>query len=411
MSPTELERPLQADALREIERSLYGKLKAYRLSDSFVERCGEDAVQKGWIEYLRAVEEGVEVDNRDAFIVQAAFRRAVDELRREARQSDGAAVEAILESGRLAAPPSEELAVERLAAEELYEAIETLPAEERQALSLHYFEQLSDRRSAEVLYCSERTFRRRLAKALSDLGHRLGVPAPEPGSELAIEIGLAAWAGLRGANVALSHGLLEQLATVADAARQAATWAVDRIRDLTARLFAGGASERIAEIAGGPAGRAGGACTGALALCVLTGVVGPGAGGVDVIGSHDRPQRPKMAQQSSSRPRSPTSARSEAPRPVATDGAGPTRARSGTRRTSTAGRRRREARQVKAQTDGLARAGSESTTAPTSPAVPVSTSRAKEPTETSSAPSGGGSSTTGASEEEAQAKQQFGAFK
>lgn len=286
MGQTELERPLQAEALREIERSLYGKLKAHRLADSFVERVGEDAVQKGWIEYLRAVGEGVEVENRDAFIVQAAFLRAVDELRREARQADGAALEAILESGGLAAPASDELAIEHLAVEELHQAIETLPAEERQALSLHYFEQLSDQRGAEILYCSERTFRRRVEKALRMLGYRLGVPAPEPGSELAIEIGLVAWVSLSGARVVPAGRLLDQLIAVGDSVRSAMASAFDRGREAAARLLTSGASEGVGAAASGPLGKAaGGVCAGALAACALTGVIGPGVGGVDLVGS------------------------------------------------------------------------------------------------------------------------------
>src|SRR5262249_51814684 len=119
MSQVELERPLEARALREIERSLHGKLRAYRLPPSFIERCGEDALQKAVVEYLRAVKEGIRVENRDAFIVRTAFCRAIDELRREIRQADAAGVEAFLEAGRFAAPPSEEIAVEHLAAEEL----------------------------------------------------------------------------------------------------------------------------------------------------------------------------------------------------------------------------------------------------------------------------------------------------
>jgi RNA polymerase sigma factor (sigma-70 family) len=269
MRQTELKPTLRAEALGEIERSLYGKLKAHRLSDSFIERCAEEAVQQGLIEYLRALGEGVEVANRDAFAVRAAFCRAIDEFRREARQADSAAVEAILESGRLAAPATEEIAIEYLAAEELHEAIDTLPAEKRQALSLHYFEQLSDRRSAEILYCSERTFRRVLAKALGDLSRRLGVPAPEPGSNLAIEVGLVAWVSLRGGQVAISHGPFEQLAGGIDGARDGASWLLERLRDLATRLTASGASEKIGAVASGPAGKVAGGCLGAAALCVL----------------------------------------------------------------------------------------------------------------------------------------------
>ena len=88
MNKAELERPLEAEALREIERSLYGKLKAHRLSDSFIERCSAGSgAKRGLVQYLRAVEEGTEIDNRDAFVVRAAYWWAIDELRREARQA------------------------------------------------------------------------------------------------------------------------------------------------------------------------------------------------------------------------------------------------------------------------------------------------------------------------------------
>ena len=71
MGPIELDQPLQAEALREIECSLYGKLRAHHLSEAFIERCGEDALQKGLIEYFRAVKDGRQIDNRDAFVVKA----------------------------------------------------------------------------------------------------------------------------------------------------------------------------------------------------------------------------------------------------------------------------------------------------------------------------------------------------
>jgi RNA polymerase sigma factor (sigma-70 family) len=406
MRQTELEPPLQAEALEEIERSLYSKLKAHRLSDSFIERCSEEAVQMGLVEYLRAIEEGVRVDNRDAFVVRAAFCRAIDELRREARLSDSAAVEAALESPRFAAPATEEIAIEDLAAAELHEAIETLSAEKRQALSLHYFDRLSDQRSAEILYCSERTFRRLLAKALGDLSRRLGVPAPEPGSKLAIEVGLVAWVSLRGARVAISHGPIEHLAGVIDGVRDGASWPIERLRDLATRLTASGASEKIGAVASGPAGKVAGGCLGAAALCVLGGVVGPavvGNGGGHT-GSHDRARAVRVATKA---PPGQIATPSAAP-PVAAPAAprSPAAARSKRRRRARQGRvvQRAERRQVEAQTSGIARAGSESssgTTAGSAAATETETVTVAPPS--SSAPA--------SSSEAAQAERQFGAFK
>ncbi len=410
MSPNELERPLEAGALREIERSLHGKLKAHRLSDSFIARYGEEALQEGLVEYFRAVRNGQEIDNRDAFVVNAAFFRAIDKLRREARQSDSSAVEMVLESGRLAAPASDELAIEHLAAEELHKAIGTLPAEERQVLSLHYFKQLTDKQSAEILYCSERTFRRRLAKALGDLSRRLGAPAPEPGSELAIEVGLAAWVSIAGAKVVPATGLIDQAVAAADTTLHLPMRLLGRGRDFAARLLASDASEKVTVLAGGPAVRAGGACAGAIALCLVTGAVGPGVGGLDIGAEHGRPHQahnattrnPAASPGTKSRP--PIAPEAASPRPSADKGSEQTATPSP--ETARASKREREARQVRRQADGLARVESESTPAPAPP--PVSTPSTSEQTETAAAPPSGPSQH---SEEEAQAEQQFGAFK
>lgn len=411
MSPTELERPLEAGALREIERSLYGKLKAHRLSDSFIARCGEEALQEGLVEYFRAVKNGQEIDNRDAFVVKAAFFRAIDKLRREARESDSAAAEALLERGRFATPASDEVAIEHLAAEELHKAIGTLGAEERQALRLHYFEQLSNEKSAEILYCSERTFRRRLTKALDDLSRRLGVPVPEPDSELAIEVGLAAWVSLAGAKVVPANGLIDHAAAAIDATLHLPASILGRARDLTARLLASDASEKVTALAGGPAARAGGAfCTGALALCLVTGAVGPGIGGLDIGGEHSRTKTQNAA------PRHPLA--KDASRPTAASEVQPPQSASGNsfgqaatgsgEKTIRPSQVQRDRHQVKQQTRSLARVGNESTSS-SPPTPPVSaSSTSTEQTEASAAPASRNSSESGGA---AQAKQQFGAFK
>lgn len=405
MSQVELEQPLQEEVLREIERSLYGKLKAHRLPDSFIERCSEDAIQKGFLEYLRAREEGTEIENRNAFVVRAAFFRAIDELRRESHEADGTAVDLLIDNGRHAAPPSEELAVERLEAEELRGAIASLPAEERQILVLHYFEELSDRRGAELLYCSERTYRRRLKRALADVGRRLGVPVPEPSSELAIEIGLAAWTTLGGAQVALAHGPIDQLIGALDGVRDGLGWLTGRLRDPVARLSANGAGEKASVLASGPAGKIVGGCAGAAVVCLLGGVVGPGIGGPAsslLYGQHSPAAKHRAANKSTppvpTRPQSFAAAQGPAPIAPAAQPTGASRAQQ--KRTA----RRSEQRQLAEQASGIARVEQESSTY----SAPPSESAAGS--ESASAPpaSGGSEASSG---EEAQAQQQFGAFK
>jgi len=259
-----------------MERDLRARLRAHRLSQSFIDRNAEDALQRGVVEYLRAREAGTEIREPAGFVLQAAFRRAIDELRREARAAEGVDVERLLDEAGHAQPSAEEIAVDDIAASELRKAIDVLPAEERQALCLHYFEELSAARSAKLLYCSERTFRRRLRKALGDLAELLGAPAPEPGSHRGLEIGLAAWAGLRGGQVVVSSSPLDHIAGPLESLPSLPGRILDRLRGTGAEVAASEAPERVGAIAAGPAGKVIGGCAGAALVCALSGVVGPG---------------------------------------------------------------------------------------------------------------------------------------
>lgn len=293
MSTSELDR-LEADALREVERDLRCRLREYGLSAAFVDRAAEDAAQRGWEEYLRARAAGELIESQRGFVISRGFRRAIDELRREARRADGAALDAIIDRGAIAdnEPTTEEAAFDNVRAQELREAVGQLSPEDQRVLSLHYFEELSTEASAAALFFSERTYRRRLKAALRRLARVLGAPVPEPGSELAIEIGVVAWVSLRGAEVVLSRGPLDQIIGVAEAVHDRLVWVADRARDFAGRTGGSGGSERIIALASSGPGRAVGTC---LAACLLA-VGGAELAGVGVGGkSHhaDRPAAPR----------------------------------------------------------------------------------------------------------------------
>ncbi|MFT3866774.1 MAG: sigma-70 family RNA polymerase sigma factor [Solirubrobacterales bacterium] len=278
MAQRQVTRPFDGDTLAEIGRGLHGRLRAHHVSERFIDRHLEDAVQKGVIEYLRVRADGVEVREPEGFVAEAAFRRALDEVRRESRRADGTALEEILETGRRATAAAEEVAIDNLESRKLQDAIDALPAEQRQVLVLHYFEELDQRHAAERLYMSERTFRRRLRRTLADLAHLLGSPAPDPGSHHGLEVGLAAWAGLGGGRVVASTGIAGHLASLLDFAHRAPARVVDRVRGPGTRLVASEAPERLGAVAGGPVGKVIGGCAGAAIVCALSGVVGPGVG-------------------------------------------------------------------------------------------------------------------------------------
>jgi RNA polymerase sigma factor (sigma-70 family) len=282
----EKERSLDADQLRAISAALPGKLRAHQFSETFIDRYAEELVQQGLAEYARACEQGQVIDNPGGWIVNTAFRRAIDQLRREGREATAPlAVEAALEvTDGTSAPPDEE-AIRHIEAEQLHRAIRKLSVPQRQALSLYYFEERSTREGADALGWSEPTFRRRRDSALRALRERFGVikPMPQQGDRTAIEVGLAAWLSLAGAQGHASR-VTDQLVAIANSVRGGVTGLADRARDFAGRLLSSGGGEGIVNAASGPVGKTAGVCgaAAAAAMCV-TGVIGPGVGGIDLL--------------------------------------------------------------------------------------------------------------------------------
>jgi RNA polymerase sigma factor (sigma-70 family) len=275
---------IDAQSLAEIERSLHGKLRAHRLSEAFIARASEDAIGQSLTEYVGALRRGKRIENPNGWIVNTAWRRALNQLRREVRHVDRDGAELAMESEGDGATVEEE-AIGRTQVGELREAIGVLSAQERQALSLYYFEERTTREAAKLLGCGEGTFRRRRDAALSMLRERLGITAPETGDELAIEIGLLAWLSLsKGARVPPTRAPIDQITAAASRLHHGISGLLGRGRDLLARLLSSNAGEGIGAAASGPLGKTAGVCAGALTACALTGVIGPGVGGVNLVG-------------------------------------------------------------------------------------------------------------------------------
>lgn len=402
MKSEERERsPLEGNALREIELSVRGKLRAHHLSEAFIERCGEEAIQRGVAEYLAAQSRGASIEHRDAFIVDVAFKRAMDELRREARHSNQAGFDMIVDSLAAASPATEEVAIETLQVEQMRQAIGTLRPEDRQVLSLFYFEERSAVEIAEFLHLSERSFRRRLRRATERLARKLGVGPLEPGSTLAIEVGFLSWVSLGGARVAVARGHFDQVVGAFEGVHQ---WA--------GRLFATGDGERFTVLISGPGGKLASACAGAAVVCVLGGVVGSGVNGItgqDPKAEHLHKSQTDQAATQKTLGLAPFFAHKPEQPPVHLPNAsGSSQAH---RETGSPARRRAQAReaeksQVERQTSGIARATEESSTSRSE--ATESSSETVEP-EAVVTPPPSSSSESGA--EAAQAKQEFGAFK
>ncbi len=303
---------------------MHGKLRAHRLSEAFIDRAGEDAIGQSLVEYLGALRRGQQIENPNGWIVNTAYRRALNLLRREVRHVDRDGAELAIESEGDGTTVEEE-AIGRTQVGELREAIGVLSAQERQALSLYYFEERTTREAAKLLGCGEGTFRRRRDAALSMLRERLGIAIPKTGDELAIEVGLLAWLSLaKGARVPPTRAPIDQILASTSELRHNIGGLFGRGRDLLARLLSSSAGEGIGAAASGPLGRTAGVCAGALTACALTGVIGPGVGGVNLVGGGQQ-STPKVhrtaagqalhqpASATHSRVSTPTSTRRETP--------------------------------------------------------------------------------------------------
>jgi hypothetical protein len=203
------------------------------------------------------------------------------------------------------------------------------------------------------------------SRALTALAERLGVSAPEPDSEFAFEIGLAAWASIGGARVAIAHGPLKGFVAILDRGRDGMAWMLARLRDPMVRADASGVTDRVGALASGPAGKVLGGCAAAALACTLGGVIGPGISSRDAGGATERPART-----AESRSQSPADAASET---LATSRSGesqpapehaPPEAQHQDRRQLKKARQRLEQGQVERQASGIARAAADSAAAP-----------------------------------------------
>jgi len=269
--------------LREVKRSLRAKLRARHFDESFIDRSTDDALAQALVEFAQAVADSKEIPNPGGWIVQTAFWRAIDQLRREEREAPGAFTSEPPSAIELADPGLEDVALENVAAEALHAAVASLPIRHQQALRSYYFLELSTREAAENLRLSEPTFRRRLKAAMKSLRQRFEVGDLNQGDGLAIEIGLAASVGLS-AKGHYAGSIGDQVVAAADSARNA-------LRDLAAQFgwSADAASTPVAPALGRAATQG---CAAAVSACLAVGAATGGEKLAErIFNTPDRPSQ------------------------------------------------------------------------------------------------------------------------
>jgi len=291
---------LDADSFEAICFAVSEKLRhEYRQSKTWAVETADEMVDQAYIEYAEKSEaEQDEVRSLAGLLITTAVRRSLDKARKEGREIFGEGAQAVIDNAEDQTPSTEVLAVRGIEAAELYEAVQGLHHEQREALSLLYWGGFTTREAAERMGVGTMTVCRRRDDAMDSLRAFFGLDADDPtlDKHLGKEAGFSAWAGLMvgGGGHALSSAA-EQIVAGADTTRHGvyAVWhgftgTVGRARDLALRVFSSGGGEGVGGAissgsAGGLAKLALYACRGAVGTaavyCAAGAVgVGPGAG-------------------------------------------------------------------------------------------------------------------------------------
>ena len=271
---------LKQSELEEARLGFIQFLRRKRFSPQFIASHGDDLFATAALEYSRKVAEGEEIDSPAGWLITCAWRRTKSLLEAQGRSPQIVSTdkaEAIEdEMGR--SPEDVTLDEDRL--RKVQEAVDQLTVEERRLLELAYFEGMAVREAARELHWHPSKAQRCHEAARKHLHQLLGVDSLD---ELEIIVGLAAYISL--AEKGSSPHLPAGVEAVADTVGRAIGHGWARAQELARRLpFGGGAEPSATAALGGSAGRAAGVCATAALACLASGVVGPGVGGVNLIG-------------------------------------------------------------------------------------------------------------------------------
>lgn len=355
-------------------------LRRKRFSPQFIASHGDDLFATASLEYSRKLAEGVEVKNPAGFLITCGWRRTKSLLEAGARTPQIVSTDkADSIEDELGRNP-EEVTLDEDRLRKVQEAVDQLTVEERQLLELAYFEGMPVREAARELRWHPSKAQRCHEAARRHLHQLLGVDSLD---ELEIIVGLAAYISL--AERSPRPHLPAGIEAVADTIGRSLDAAWARAQDLARRLPLGGGAEPSTTAALGSAGRAAGVCATAALACVASGVVGPGVGGVDLIGGGE-PANPPTAKHRhlAATPRIARLTRTQAnqptphtvpapePKPAGPTSGGEKRTAGGTAAASTE-RKRRATQAVQSQSLESAAEGPETASAPVE-SGPVETS-------------------------------------
>jgi RNA polymerase sigma factor (sigma-70 family) len=273
---------LKQSELEEARLGFVQFLRRKRFSPQFIESHGEDLFATAALEYSRKIAEGTYIESPVGWLITCAWRRTMSLLEAQGRRPQVLPTEkAEAIEDELGRDP-EQAALDEDRFRRVHEAVSQLPLEEQRLLELAYFEEMPVREAARQLDWHPSKAQRRHEAARERLLELLGVESLE---ELEVEVGLAAFVSLAEAGSTGPH-LPAGIEAVAEQISHGLTSGWARSQEFARRVALGGGGEPSATAAlGSGPGRAAGVCATAALACIASGVVGPGVGGVNLLGS------------------------------------------------------------------------------------------------------------------------------
>jgi RNA polymerase sigma factor (sigma-70 family) len=225
---------------RAAELGYFGLLRRKGMSRQFIDHNGEDLLQQACFEYTRTIRAGKEIRKPVAWIVLCAWSRTKRVLEQPNWRPRMVSTESVGEiSGDATPAPEEELLIEDRY-RKVREAVERLPAYQRELLSLSYFEGMSVREAARELDWTPSKAQRAHQAAQRGLHRLLRVETSE---ELEIAAGLAAFLSFGPDGCARIPQLVGGFEAAVDTLAHLLHHLGERGLDLVRRPFAHGGSD------------------------------------------------------------------------------------------------------------------------------------------------------------------------
>lgn len=398
---------LTREQMERARKGFRGLLWRKQFPADFILGDSDDLLALAHTEMVRAIARGVEIEDPVGWTITCAYRRTGHLLEAQSVRPSEVSIEKLVDVADVTAPSPEEQAEDEDRWRKIREAVAKLDEDQRRLIALTYFGGMSVREAARSLDWHASKAQRCHESALRELRRRLPVRSSD---ELEIATGLAAWLTF---DASTGFRLPAGFEAVIDKASDGAGGLWSRTQDLVRRFPLGG-GDTAAAVGSSGVGRSIGACAAAVGIVCFAGAGAVVVPGIGANGS-DHPAAVKKRERSA-----PTVVR-DVRLPVAAESTASTGASAGEqaavekpvserqrRRAAQAAKasaQRAETKQVEQQTSGIARAAGEATPESSAPSAAVSESGGEEAVVVT--PSGGEASPAA----EAQAEQQFGAFK